>query len=87
MQRSMFVAFFFLIIFFLIGGLFTPISSMPQWAQWIAALNPAAYFIEAIRLIVLKGSTLRDLSQHLIVLGAFTVLFNGLTVITYHKVR
>jgi ABC-2 type transport system permease protein len=87
MQRSMFVAFFFLIIFFLIGGLFTPISSMPQWAQLIAALNPAAYFIEAIRLIVLKGSTLHDLSYHLIILSIFAVLFNGLTVATYHKVR
>ena len=87
MQRSMFVAFFFLIIYFLIGGLFTPISSMPQWAQWIAAFNPAAYFVEAIRLIVLKGSTLRDLSYHLIVLSLFAILFNGLTVLTYHKVR
>ncbi|MDR2556545.1 MAG: ABC transporter permease [Bacteroidales bacterium] len=87
MQRSMFIAFFFLIIFFLIGGLFTPISSMPQWAQWIAAFNPAAYFIEAIRLIVLKGSTLHDLSRHLIILSGFAILFNGLTVITYHKVR
>jgi ABC-2 type transport system permease protein len=87
MQRSMFIAFFFLIIFFLIGGLFTPISSMPEWAQWIAALNPAAYFIEAIRLIVLKGSTLHDVSRHLIMLGVFAVLFNGLTVITYRKVR
>ncbi len=87
MQRSMFIAFFFLIIFFLIGGLFTPISSMPDWAQWIAALNPAAYFIEAIRLIVLKGSTLQDLSKHLIILSGFAIFFNGLTVATYHKVR
>ncbi|MDR0763790.1 MAG: ABC transporter permease [Bacteroidales bacterium] len=87
LQRSMFIAFFFLIIFFLIGGLFTPISSMPEWAQWIAAFNPAAHFIEAIRLIVLKGSTLRDLSYHLMILSVFAVLFNGLTVLTYHKVR
>jgi ABC-2 type transport system permease protein len=87
MQRSMFVAFFFLIIFFLIGGLFTPISSMPEWAQWIAAFNPAAYFIDAIRLIVLKGSTLHDVSRHLIILSGFAILFNGLTIVTYHKVR
>jgi ABC-2 type transport system permease protein len=60
---------------------------MPQWAQLIAALNPAAYFIEAIRLIVLKGSTLHDLSYHIIILSIFAVLFNGLTVATYHKVR
>ena len=83
----MFIAFFFLIIFFLIGGLFTPISSMPDWAQVIAAFNPAAYFIEAIRLIVLKGSTLQDLSKHLIILSCFAVFFNGLTVVTYKKVR
>ena len=33
-QQAMFTAWFFLIIFILMCGLFTPTDSMPQWAQW-----------------------------------------------------
>ena len=40
MQQAMFVMFFFLMVFILMSGLFTPVRSMPDWAQWIAAFNP-----------------------------------------------
>ena len=39
MQQAMFVMFFFLMVFILMSGLFTPVRSMPDWAQWIAAFN------------------------------------------------
>ena len=35
MQQAMFVMFFFVIIIMLMSGLFTPINSMPEWAQTI----------------------------------------------------
>jgi ABC-2 type transport system permease protein len=34
-QQAMFTAWFFLIIFILMCGLFTPTDNMPQWAQWM----------------------------------------------------
>lgn len=33
MQQSMFVMWFCLLVVILMSGLFTPISSMPEWAQ------------------------------------------------------
>lgn len=60
-QQAALVMLFFLIIFILTSGLITPISSMPRWAQMLTYLNPLRYFIEALRAIYLKGSSLSDL--------------------------
>lgn len=85
MQQAMFVTFFFMLIFILLSGLFTPVGSMPVWAQWIAACNPLTYFNEVMRMIFLKGSSLVDLSSSLMVLLAFMVGFNVWAVWSYRK--
>lgn len=59
--QSIFVMFAFIIVFQLMGGLFTPISSMPRWAQTITYAIPPRYFNEIIRAIYLKGATISDL--------------------------
>ena len=84
-QQAMFTAFFFLIIFALLSGLFTPIISMPQWAQNITLFNPVRYFVETMRMVYLKGSTFSDLSGHFIIVCLFAVLFNVLAVVSYRK--
>lgn len=60
-QQAMSLAFFCMMIFILMGGLFTSVDSMPEWAKVIAHLNPVTYFIEIMRLVVLKGSTFSDI--------------------------
>ena len=85
LQQAMFVMFFFMLIFLLLSGLFTPVSSMPDWAQWIAALNPARYFIEAIRILFLRGSMVSQLLPDFVALLLFALLFNGWAMLTYKK--
>lgn len=84
-QQAMFTAFFFLIIFALLSGLFTPISSMPEWAQKITLLNPVRYFVEVMRMVYLKGSHFTDLRWHFLVVCLFAVFFNILAIISYRK--
>ncbi|MDR1402357.1 MAG: ABC transporter permease [Tannerellaceae bacterium] len=84
-QQAMFTAFFFIIIFALMSGLFTPISSMPEWAQWLTLFNPLRYFIDVMRMVYLKGSLLSDLSVHFFVICLFAIFFNVLAVIGYRK--
>jgi ABC-2 type transport system permease protein len=55
-QQYLFVAFFVAVIFVLMSGIFTPEESMPLWAQKFNLINPAAYFMRVIRMIMLKGS-------------------------------
>ena len=84
-QQAMFLAFFFLIIFFLLSGLFTPVSSMPQWAQVITRINPVRYFVEVMRLVYLKGSGLRDILPQLCTMIGFAVTLNSLAILSYRK--
>jgi ABC-2 type transport system permease protein len=85
-QQAIFVAIFFLIIFILLGGLFTPISSMPDWAQTVTIFNPLRYFIEVMRLVYLKGSGFTDILPQLLKTGVFLIMFNLLAVISYKKI-
>lgn len=84
-QQAMFTAFFFLIIFAQLSGLFTPISSMPEWAQDMTLLNPVRYFVEVMRMVYLKGSTFADLSGHFIIVCLFALFFNVMAVVSYRK--
>ena len=84
-QQAMSVAFFFMMIFLLMSGLFTSVDSMPGWAKVIAKLNPVTYFIEVIRMIILKGSGLRDIQSHFLVIIGFGVLFNTWAIRNYKK--
>lgn len=61
MQQAMFMIFFIIIVFILMCGIFTPISSMPEWARAISLFDPFTYFAEIMRMIYLKGSTFRDI--------------------------
>ena len=85
MQQALFVAFFFIMIFMLMSGLFTPIKSMPDWAQWVSAFNPPRYFIDILRAVYLKGSGMADLWQKYVALGVFAVVFNIMAVVSYRK--
>jgi ABC-2 type transport system permease protein len=85
MQQAMFIIFFFLIVFILISGLFTPIASMPRWAQIFTCFNPLRYFIEIMRMTFLKGSAAADIWRQLAALTACSAVLNGWAIIAYRK--
>ena len=85
MQQAMFVMFFFMLIFLLMSGLFTPVTSMPTWAQWIAAFNPLKYFMEVMRMVYLKGCGIQHLTRQLLALTAFALVFVTAAIRTYRK--
>ena len=74
-----------MMIFILLGGLYTSIDSMPDWAQWITKFNPVSYFIEVMRMVVLKGSSLGDIKDHLFTVLGFAVVLNIWAVFSYRK--
>lgn len=84
-QQATLFAFFFMMIFVLMSGLYTPIDGMPDWAKAIAYCNPPMYFVKAIRAIFIKGSTFADLSFELLCTVGFAVLFNLLAILNYRK--
>jgi ABC-2 type transport system permease protein len=84
-QQAMLIAFFIMMVFILLGGLYTSIDSMPQWAQTLTLFNPVSYFIDVMRMVVLKGSGLRDILPSLGKMVMFAIVLNGWAILSYHK--
>ncbi|MBZ5856841.1 ABC transporter permease [Flavihumibacter profundi] len=84
-QQSMLISLFLMMIFILLGGLFTSIESMPPWAQAFTRFNPISYFIDVMRMVVLKGSTLYDIRDHLFKILLFGLALNSLAIWNYRK--
>jgi len=84
-QQAMLLVFFCLMLMILLGGLFTPISSMPDWAQAITRFNPFRYMVEVTRLIYLKGSTFVYILPQIFKLSCFAIGLNIVAALTYRK--
>ncbi len=85
LQQAMFIVFFFVLIFIMLSGLYTPIDSMPEWAKWVAAFNPLKYFMDVMRSVYLKGSNTLQMTKQLGALLSFAVVFNTWAVLSYRK--
>ncbi|MGA2824301.1 MAG: ABC transporter permease [Bacteroidales bacterium] len=85
-QQSMMVSFFFMVIFILMSGLFTSIESMPVWAQNLDHINPIAYFIRIMRMVMLKGSNFYDIRESFYSLVVYAVAIISFAVWRYRKV-
>jgi len=84
-QQAMFVAFFVILIFLLMSGLFTPLESMPAWAQIIAQANPVKHFVFIMRAVLVKGAGLETVAPPLIGLGIAGAAVLTLAVRRYRK--
>lgn len=83
--QATFMSFFIMMILMLMSGLFTPIESMPEWAQRADLVNPVAHIISAIKMIMVKGSAAGDLVVHWVGLGCIAVVTGVIAVITFRK--
>ena len=73
------MSFFFFLPSLLLSGFMFPFRGMPSWAQHIGEVLPLTHFLRIIRGVLLKGSTLADISLQLwqIVLFGSLVLIVG----------
>ena len=84
-QQAMFLAWFLIVIFILMSGLFTPIENMPDWAQKLTWLNPVAYIVKVTRAVLLKGSAFADIKMDFVVISIFASAMLSLAVLSYRK--
>lgn len=85
-QQAMFVAFFFLIVFVMMSGVFTSVQSMPEWAKIVNTINPIAYFMKLVRMILLKGSEFKHIWKDLSIMVVYGIASLSLAVWKYKKV-
>lgn len=84
-QQAMFVNFAIMLIYILMSGIFTPVSGMPRWAQWIAEASPITHFVRLMREVLLKGAGLADVAGQIGILAVTGVLVLTLAVRQYRK--
>lgn len=84
-QQAMFIAWFLMVVFILMGGLFTPIESMPVWARELTWINPIAHFIEIMRMVLLKGAGFTEIQHLMGILTLMAVLILPAAVLRYRK--
>ncbi len=84
-QQMMFIAYFAIIVFILLSGIFTPTESMPVWVQKFNVINPLSSYMRVIRMVMLKGSGFANLIPELISLSIYAVLINALATWRYRK--
>ena len=84
-QQSMFIMLFFILIFFLISGLFTPVNAMPSWAKVIAYASPLTYFNKLTRMMYLKGSGIMEIWPEILVILGFLIIFAITATLTHSK--
>jgi ABC-2 type transport system permease protein len=85
-QQAMFVMFFFVMVAIMMSGIFTSVETMPHWAQLLDRLNPVYYFMRVIRMILLKGSGIKDIMNEIISLLVFAAIILRLSIWRYRKV-
>ena len=84
-QQALLIAYFFMMLFILMSGLFTSVESMPEWAHWLNKINPIAYFLKINRMVLMKGSDFMDIKRDLLQLFVLGVVIFNLAVLRYRK--
>jgi len=84
-QQAISVAFFFVLVFNMISGVFTSIDSMPDWGKALSYLSPMSHFAAVMRMVVLKGSTFHDILPHFTAIVILGIVFNTWAVMNYRK--
>jgi ABC-2 type transport system permease protein len=85
-QQAMLIAQFFVFMpFMFLGGFAFPIANMPQFIQYVTYIIPLRYFLDIVRGIFLKGTTLHELWFQVMMLSVMGVVILTLSVLRFHK--
>lgn len=84
-QQTMFVSFFILTLYLLMSGLFTPLESMPGWAQGVAAATPVRHFVWVMRAVLVRGAGVAEVWRTIAGLGVAGAAVLSLAVWRHHK--
>jgi ABC-2 type transport system permease protein len=69
----------------LISGVYYSVTILPGWMQAIAALSPATYVLEGVRMALIDGAPITDLLGHLGILAVMAVIFIPLGVFVFGR--
>jgi ABC-2 type transport system permease protein len=69
----------------LIGGLYYPLSVLPEWLQFAAKLLPVTHSLEGMRMAILNGHSLSQLAPTVMILCLFSILILPSSLVMFQK--
>lgn len=69
----------------MLSGMMFPIESMPQILQWISAVVPPRYYIQAMRKLMVMGVSVGDVVEEIVILASMTFLFLSVSLAMFKK--
>ena len=64
----------------MLSGMLFPVESMPQILQWISAVIPPRYYIQAMRKLMIMGVSIREVLPEVTVLCVMTLLLLAISI-------
>ena len=68
----------------MLSGMLFPVESMPQVLQWLAAVVPPRYYIQAMRKLMIMGVGIGDVAPEVAVLAGMTVVLLTIALKTFN---
>jgi ABC-2 type transport system permease protein len=84
-QQAMVTSFFFIMPSIIFSGFGSPISSMPEFLQYLTYINPLRYFQVVLRSVYLKGVGLDVLWPQMAAMAAIGIFMLTVSVMRFHK--
>lgn len=69
----------------MLSGMIFPIESMPIILQWISAIVPPRYYIEAMRKLMIMGVGLSEVIREVTILSVITILLLVISLVKFKK--
>ena len=69
----------------MLSGMLFPVESMPELLQWISAVIPPRYYIQAMRKLMVMGLDIGQVWREVAVLTAMTVLLLTVALVKFNK--
>ena len=84
-QQAMVTAFFFIMPAISFSGFGFPISTMPQWMQYLSYLIPLRYFLIVLRGTYLKGVGMEILWPQMAAMAGLGISLLAIAILRFHK--
>lgn len=84
-MQAMQLTFFFFLPSILLSGFMFPFRGMPEWAQTIGQVFPLTHFLQIVRGVMLKDTSLAQLQSPLIALCIFTATAVTIALLRYRR--
>ena len=69
----------------MLSGMLFPVESMPTILQWISAIIPPRYYIQAMRKLMIMGVGIHEVWQEVVILISMTTLLLTISLMKFNK--